>query len=109
MFSILRRLFSSKKPDLEALFVEGAIVIDVRTVTEYNRGHGKGSRHIPLQSLPSKITALNKQQKTLITCCASGIRSGKAAIILNQAGLTAFNGGSWQQVEQARQRSQTVE
>jgi rhodanese-related sulfurtransferase len=103
MFNFLSRLFGGKGPSLSDLLKDGAVVIDVRTSGEFQRGHVEGSRNIPLQSLSSKLSSLKKQKKVIITCCASGMRSGKAAKIMRQSGLEAHNGGSWQAVEKASQ------
>jgi rhodanese-related sulfurtransferase len=103
MFNFLSRLFGGKGPSLSELLNDGAVVIDVRTPGEFQRGHVEGSRNIPLQSLSSKLSSLKKQRKVIITCCASGMRSGKAAKILRQSGLEAHNGGSWQAVAKAGQ------
>ena len=42
-----------------------------------------------------KVNDLKKKGKPVITCCASGMRSSSAASILKQAGVEAYNGGSW--------------
>lgn len=103
MFNFLSRFFGGKGPSLSHLLRDGAVVIDVRTPGEFQRGHIEGSRNIPLQSLSSKLSSLKKQKKVIITCCASGMRSGKAAKILRQSGMEAHNGGSWQAVAKASQ------
>jgi phage shock protein E len=103
MRNLLKRFFAPKGPSLAELLADGAVVIDVRTPQEYRGGHVEGSRNIPLSSLSSKVASLKKQKKTIITCCASGMRSGKAAKMLRQAGLDAHNGGAWQAVDRARQ------
>jgi phage shock protein E len=103
MLNLLKRFFAPKGPSLAELLADGAVVIDVRTPQEYRGGHVAGSRNIPLSSLSSKVTSLKKQKKAIVTCCASGMRSGKAAKMLRQAGLDAHNGGAWQAVERARQ------
>ena len=95
-------LFGYGKPSIRELLKDGAIIVDVRTSGEYRSGYVKGSRNIPLQSLSSKIKKLKKKNKVIITCCASGMRSGKAARVLRQSGLEAYNGGSWQAVERIR-------
>ena len=41
MFSWLRGLLFSNKPDTQTLLEEGAIIVDVRTTGEYNSGHGE--------------------------------------------------------------------
>ena len=102
MFAWLKKIFTGGAPSTDELLAQGAIIVDVRTPGEYRNGHGKESRNIPLSSLTSKTASLKKQRKPIITCCASGMRSGKAAKILRQAGLEAHNGGTWQAVERAR-------
>ncbi len=86
------------KADLGALLQEGAIVLDVRTKAEYQRGHVKGSVNMPLDQLHQGLTKLNKN-KPIITCCASGMRSGVAKGVLEKAGFSnVHNGGSWHNV-----------
>ncbi|MEP3836450.1 MAG: rhodanese-like domain-containing protein [Algibacter sp.] len=73
----------------------GAIIIDVRTVNEYNQGAIPGSKNIPLQTINTKVSEIKKLKKPVITCCASGMRSGNAASILKSSGIEAINGGGW--------------
>lgn len=47
------------------------------------------------------INELKQKQQPIITCCRSGMRSGKAATILKKEGIEAYNGGSWNQVQAA--------
>lgn len=105
MLNLLKRFFAPKGPSLAELLADGALVVDVRTPQEYRSGHVKGSRNIPLSSLSSKVASLKKQKMPIITCCASGMRSNKAAKVLRQAGLNAHNGGAWQTVERARKEA----
>lgn len=102
MFSFLRSIFARKGPSIQDLLTEGALVVDVRTPSEFRTGHGTESENIPLQSLQNNINSLKKQNKVVVTCCASGMRSAKAAKWLRQAGIEAHNGGSWQTVERHR-------
>ena len=97
--SFLLKFFSSRKPDIRGLLKDGAIVVDARSTGEYSSGHATESRNIPLPSLQSKIASLKKQRNVIITCCASGMRSGRAAKMLRKAGVEAHNGGAWQNVE----------
>lgn len=105
MLNFLKRFFAPRGPSLAELLTDGAVVVDVRTPQEYRGGHVKDSRNIPLSSLSSKVASLKKQKKAIITCCASGMRSSKAAKVLRQAGLEAHNGGAWQTVERARKEA----
>jgi len=101
MFNWLKSLFSSG-PNIADLLADGAIVLDVRSQGEYQSGHVKDSMHVPLPQLSKKINAVKKRKKTVITVCASGMRSGKAAKILRSHGVDAHNGGPWQSVERLR-------
>ena len=83
------------KADFEKLMNEGAVILDVRTKAEYADGHVKGSMNIPLQNLSANLSKL-KKDKPVITCCASGMRSGSAKSILKSEGFKeVHNGGSW--------------
>ncbi len=101
--SFLNKILGGGGPDLAELIRNGAVIIDVRSQNEYSRGHGKDSRNIPVQNFQSKINGLKKQNKVIITCCATGGRSGNAAKMLQSAGVEAYNGGSWKKVERARE------
>ena len=68
------------------------IMLDVRTVSERKSGFIKGSIHIPLNQLSSRIDELKKfQNKELICYCRSGNRSLSAAVKLNKKGFNASN------------------
>lgn len=89
------RLFGGgQKVDFSELKKSGALILDVRTPGEFKSGHIKGSKNIPLQELNKKMKSLKKDQ-IIITCCASGMRSGNAKNILKSAGYEAHNGGGW--------------
>lgn len=96
MLNMFKNLFSSA-PDADyvTLVKEGAIIIDVRTKSEFNSGHIKGSINIPLDEIQTKVAELKKKNKTVITCCRSGNRSGMAKSILKNAGVECYNGGAW--------------
>jgi len=78
------------------------LVLDVREANEFAAGHLPDARNIPLKDLPQRIGELDKAKgKNVIVVCQSGIRSPKAAGLLNRAGFdTVFslNGGlaAWQ-------------
>lgn len=96
---LLSKLFGPKV-DLSEIKRNGAIILDVRTPAEYNGGHGKGSVNIPLDQIKSKMDKIKAYKKPIITCCASGMRSGSAASILKSNGIEAYNGGSWSRADQ---------
>jgi phage shock protein E len=82
------------KVEMKELMERGAMIIDVRTPSEYKGGHIKGSINIPLQNLDSNLSKI-KKDNPVITCCASGMRSASAKGILKSNGYDAYNGGSW--------------
>lgn len=82
--------------DYKELLENGAQIIDVRTKAEYQQGHIKGSRNIPLDKLANQSSKL-KKEIPIITCCASGMRSAQGKRVLTSQGFSeVHNGGGWQ-------------
>ena len=65
---------------------EGAVLLDVRSQYEYERGHCHGSPNFPLNLLKMKSGLLNQSHR-YITYCNSGRRSAAAAALLSQNGF----------------------
>ena len=85
--------------DLLQLYKErGAVVIDVRTKGEFQSGHGKSAKNIPLDQITAQADKIKAMNKPIIVCCRSGARSGQAAGILKSMGIDVVNGGPWQNV-----------
>lgn len=94
-------LFGSKpKVDFKELVSKGAIIVDVRTPSEFNAGHVKGSINIPLDVIRTQTGELKNKNVPVITCCRSGARSGSAKAILTDAGIECYNGGPWNSLNQ---------
>ena len=82
--------------DYSKLVKDGAIILDVRTKGEYAGGHIKGSINIAVDQLKGNLYRLKDKEESIITCCASGIRSAAAKNILKSQGyMNVYNGGSW--------------
>jgi phage shock protein E len=96
MIHFIKNIFDSRpKLNIEELIAKGAIIIDVRTYREYQSGHLKNSKNIPLAELSGSIAKLDKS-KPVITCCATGMRSISAKNILKSNGFSeVYNGGAW--------------
>ena len=88
-------LFGNKTKKIQDFKNRGAVILDVRTKGEYQGGAIPGSKNIPLQQLSVRLAEIKKWDKPVITCCASGMRSGSAAGILRSNGVEAMNGGGW--------------
>lgn len=87
--------FKVIKNKLPVLLKEGALLIDVRSKSEYTQGHNPQSINIPLDELNKESLKLDKT-KTIILCCASGTRSGMAVGILKKNGFkNIMNAGPW--------------
>jgi rhodanese-related sulfurtransferase len=64
------------------------IILDVRTASEFQGGHIKGAKNIPLAELRTRTKELEKfRGKPLLVHCASGHRSNKAVRVLSKMGL----------------------
>ena len=99
MFDTLKNLVGIDQTDYAQLVEDGAIVLDVRSKGEYDCGHVAGSMNISVDSLASNLHRIKDKNKTIITCCASGMRSASAKSILQNAGFqNVHNGGGWQKL-----------
>ena len=85
-----------KKTDYKNLLdVKGAVIIDVRSPSEFAGGSVPGSENIPLGSIPGKTKQIKSLGVPVICVCASGMRSGGARAQLSAAGVESYNGGAW--------------
>jgi phage shock protein E len=97
MFESIKKMFSVEKTDYAQLITEGAVILDVRSHGEYVAGHIEGSINISVNKLSENLNKLKSKNQTIITCCASGMRSASAKGILESNGYkNVINGGSWQ-------------
>ena len=81
--------------DAAQRFEDGAFLLDVRTVEEWNQGHVDGAVLIPLDQLGARVNEVPKDQDVLIIC-RSGNRSGQARDLLRGQGFdrtTSISGG----------------
>jgi phage shock protein E len=101
MLNFLRTVFGSTGNNkLKQVLAQGAVVIDVRSPNEFATGHARGAVNIPLDQLKSKIVQLKSYQKPIVLCCATGMRSSQARLILLEQGIThMFDAGSWRNLK----------
>lgn len=96
--------FLRKKKDMvneiQEYLNKGAMVLDVRTVEEWNEGHCVGATLVTLQTVPVRVDEIKSWNKPIIAVCRSGARSGQATQFLKSHGLDVINGGPWQNVAQ---------
>lgn len=101
MFGFIKKLIGiDYESDIQEKIKEGAFLVDVRTPTEFDGGHVKGSINIPLDRIEGSLSKF-KDKKSIIVFCRSGNRSSQAKSILERNGFTnVINGGTWQSVNQ---------
>ena len=69
---------------------KSAVLLDVRTVGEFNRGHMDGFKNIPVDELRERINEIEKG-KPVYLICQSGLRSYIASHILEGNGYETYN------------------
>ncbi len=76
---------------------EGALLVDVRTPSEYNSGHLADAKNVPLDDVEATIPSLAKDKsQAILLHCQSGMRSGMAQKKLRAIGYAnTFNLGSY--------------
>lgn len=70
--------------DVEAWLADGAQLVDVREVWEYDAGHLPGAVNIPMGEVLGRLAEL---RAPLVLVCASGARSGRVAEYLDNNGF----------------------
>ena len=97
MIQTLKKILGiGPKVDIGELIKNGATIIDVRSKNEFGSGHINGSINIPVDQLNGNLKKLKDKNHPIITCCASGMRSGSAKMMLKSKGYTnVTNAGSW--------------
>lgn len=85
----LNKLKSLSIKDLDRVLQEPkSVVLDVRTKEEYQRGHIKGVRNVPLDQI-AQFQGAKDQVHYLL--CQSGVRSKRAARVLQKKGYQVVN------------------
>lgn len=72
------------------LLNQGAVLVDVRSQSEFDGGHILDARHVPQDQVAAQAAETLKRfkEKVLITCCETGMRSQAAARVLQAQGFT---------------------
>jgi len=70
---------------------EGAVLLDVRTRSEYAHGHIEGSRNLPLDELDRASAYVSNKSTPVFVHCLSGGRSARAAAYLRDCGYSTVH------------------
>lgn len=71
---------------------KGAMLVDVRTPSEFADGSAPGAVNIPLDEIPSRVEEF-KGQSGVVVFCRSGNRSSQAKEILEKNGIKNVTNG----------------
>jgi phage shock protein E len=96
LFDIFKK--KDMSTEIKEYLEKEAVILDVRTLDEWNEGHIDSAKHIVLSLIPLEIEQIKSWNKPVIAVCRSGGRSGQAAQFLAQNGIDVINGGPWQNV-----------
>lgn len=90
LFSACSKVSDEELIAARKAFKEGALMIDVRTASEYKQRHIAGSHNIPLHVLGKVYMHLPKD-KEIIVYCQAGNRSEVAAEFLRAQGWKVYD------------------
>lgn len=77
----------------ELLKDPATLIIDVRTIAEFEEGNVPGSINIPLDTVPDNLQQFKDYKVPVVLCCRSGNRSGNAMQWLKTQGVeNLYNG-----------------
>ena len=75
MFNFFKKLFGPGT-DFKALKENGAIIIDVRSPQEFDRGNIKGSKNIPVNLIQREIGTIKNGVSLLLQFAKVGLEAG---------------------------------
>jgi rhodanese-related sulfurtransferase len=90
----LTRLGKISSGRARELVAGGALLIDVRSESEFASGHLPGATNVPLGSLSAQASELSGSGKPVVVYCASGMRSAGAKRLLRAAGADVYDLGA---------------
>jgi phage shock protein E len=92
-------LFSIFNNKTKEALARGAVIIDVRTASEFDRGKAPGSINIPLDRIVISVGHIRSMNKTIVLVDDADGRAGAAATILKANDIKdVINGGRWTRV-----------
>jgi len=80
---------------------DGAVMLDIRTESDFSKGHILGARNIPADKIGEQLTKLEKfREEPLVLCCNTGnesVRTGRTLKLQGFKKIYCLRGGvqSW--------------
>ena len=92
IFIILTRVLQSRGAipgsEARALVESGALLVDVRSETEFAHKHLDGALNIPLNQLEGRMAELGNKDREIVVYCQNGPRSSQASRFLQRQGFS---------------------
>ena len=80
--------------ELKQKVQNGALLVDVRSISEYETAHIKQAIHIPINEIMNRMEEFGNKQREIVVYCRSGVRSARAQkILLNHGYMHVYNLG----------------
>jgi len=90
-----------KTNNIKEFIDDNAVIIDVRSESEFNSGNLVGSVNVPLKDLMYRVNEFEKEKK-YITVCTVGMRAESAKKFFKKRGYQVVNGGRWSNLKDLR-------
>ena len=100
---LISRSFKNLKKtnNIKEFIDNNAVIIDVRSESEFNSGNIEGSVNVPLKDLMYRVNEFKKDKK-YITVCTVGMRAESAKKFFKKRGFQVVNGGRWSTLKDLR-------
>ena len=100
---LISRSFKNLKKtnNIKEFIDNNAVIIDVRSESEFNSGNIEGSVNVPLKDLMYRVNEFKKDKK-YITVCTVGMRAESAKKFFKKRGFKVVNGGRWSTLKDLR-------
>ena len=100
---LISRSFNNlkKRNNIKEFIDDNAVIIDVRSESEFNSGNLEGSVNVPLKDLMYRVNEFKKEKK-YITVCTVGMRAESAKKFFKKKGYQVVNGGRWSNLKDLR-------
>jgi rhodanese-related sulfurtransferase len=76
--------------EVPTTFDQSVVLLDVRELDEWQRGHAAGAQHIPMGEVPGRLAEIDPEAQLFVVCHLGG-RSLRVAQYLAQNGYTPVN------------------
>ncbi|SBS28157.1 Thiosulfate sulfurtransferase PspE precursor [Marinomonas aquimarina] len=102
MLSISNAQASERSTQAWQALAQGATLIDVRTIQEFEQEHLSGALHIPLSDISTMANSLDPSA-TVVVYCRSGNRASHAKQTLHDMGFKqVINGGGLEEMKASK-------